>query len=597
MINTSAMRHRSTVDMCYSADKDTAVIRLCTGRDVEKAFIICDDPFIHWLRRQENWDGTKRPMTLSMELENHLIWEYRIKPPYKRLQYYFEAEAGNEQLLVYDNKICDPKKTDKTSKQCFKLPWMNPSDVIAPPPWVKDTVWYQIMPDRFCRAGEPDERFVEWGKFIEPKPGIHGEFYGGDLKGVTRRLPYLHELGISGIYFTPIFLSDSYHRYNIFDYGLIDPTLGDEEDMKELVRQAHSMGIRIMLDGVFNHCGTEFFAWKDVLEKGRDSEYFDWFFINRDNFNDFTLPENQKLDTSDGRYFTFSFVGIMPKLNTGNPEVIRYFCDVCSHWVRDWGIDGIRFDVGDEISHTFLRELRRTLKPLNPELFLLGEIWFDSLPWLEGDEYDSVMNYPAYDCVNNFERERSLSSVDFMHSLNACRAMYPEQVTEVLFNFIDTHDTVRVSEECNGNADLLLQKLTMLLTLPGTPCLYYGTEIALRGREKWENRSCMPWSEIDSGKYSEMFGEVSALIRLRNEREALKGALIEFIHHEDNPRILHYVRCDENTGEKIGVCLNCGNEDFSFNAEGNVLFSRLYDGNQLMPDGTVIYGLPAKGNE
>ena len=588
-MNLSAIRHRSTVDMCYPADRDTAVIRLRTGKDVQQAYIICDDPFIHWMRRQENWDGTRYPMTLSMELENHFIWEYRTQPPYKRLQYYFEVTDGKDSYFVYDNRIIDANSSDKTSKQCFKLPWMNPSDVIAPPSWVKDTVWYQIMPDRFCRAGERDERFVEWGKFIEPKPGIHGEFYGGDLRGVTQRLPYLHELGINGIYFTPIFLSDSYHRYNTFDYGMIDPTLGSGEEMKELVRQAHSMGRRIMLDGVFNHCGTEFFAWKDVLHKGRDSRYFDWFFINRDNFNDFSLPENQRFDTADGRYFTFSFVGVMPKLNTNNPEVIRYFCDVCSHWVKDWDIDGIRFDVGDEISHTFLRELRRTLKPLKPELFLLGEIWFDSLPWLEGDEYDSVMNYPAYDCVNNFERERNLSSEDFMHALNACRAMYPEQVTEVLFNFIDTHDTKRISEECKGNNDLLLQKLAMLLTLPGTPCLYYGTEIALRGREEWENRSCMPWNEIDSGRYSDIFSEVSQLIKLRHECKELKGSGIAFIHHENKPRMLHYLRRAEDMGKAICVCLNCGGEDFSFRPEGRVLFSRLYENGMIRPEGTVIY--------
>ena len=201
------------------------------------------------------------------------------------------------------------------------------------------------------------------------------------------------------------------------------------------------------------------------------------------------------------------------------------------------------------------------------------------------------MNYPAYDCVNDFDREKSLSSVDFMHSLNACRAMYPEQITEVLFNFIDTHDTKRISEECRGNTDLLLQKLTMLLTLPGTPCLYYGTEIALRGREEWENRSCMPWDEIDSGKYADIFGEVRSLIRLRHDCQPLKGSWIEFVHHANNPRVLHYWRSDESTDKKIGICLNCGRETFPFTAGGRILFSRLYDGSRISPDGTVIYEL------
>lgn len=586
-MNTSAVRHRSTIDMCYAADNDTAVIRLRTGRDIEKAYIICDDPFIHWLRRKEEWDGTKYPMTLSMELEDHLIWEFRTKPPYKRLQYYFEVVSGEDSYLVYDNKICPAKAQDKSTKQGFKLPWMNPSDVINPPGWVRNTVWYQIMPDRFCRAGQDNSRkFLRWGQSKISPHGPWDEFYGGDLKGITKRLPYLRDLGINGIYLTPIFLSDSYHRYNTFDYNVIDPVLGTEEDMKELVRRAHELDIRVMLDGVFNHCGTEFFAWKDVLQKGRESRYYNWFFINRDDFN---VSGNKRWDTADGRYFTFSFVGVMPKLNTNHPEVIQYFCDICSRWVREWDIDGIRFDVGDEISHTFLRELRRTLKPLKNELFLLGEIWFDSLPWLEGSEYDSVMNYPTYNCVNDFDREQGLSSVDFMHSLNACLAMYPEQVTEVLFNFIDTHDTKRISEECNSNTDLLLQKLAMLFTLPGTPCIYYGTEIALRGKHEWENRSCMPWEDIESGKYSGIFGEVSGLIKLRHECPQLKGPFINFIHHADHPRVLHYLRSDENPNNKIGVCLNCGNVDVSFHAEGKVLFSRLYDGQKLLPNGTVIY--------
>ena len=582
-MNIPAIRHKSTADMCYAADKDTAVIRLRTGRDVEQAYIICDDPFIHWLRRQEAWDGTKHPMTRAMELEHHIIWEYRTQPTYKRLQYYFEVTGGGESLLVYDGKICGAEHPDKTTRICFKLPWMNPSDIISPPAWVKETVWYQIMPDRFCRAGGPDDSLIPWGEFRKPERPGQGMYYGGDLRGITSRLPYLRELGVNGLYFTPIFLSDSYHRYNTFDYNRIDPLLGTEEDMKELVARAHELGIRVMLDGVFNHCGTAFFAWKDVAEKGKASPWYDWFFINADNL------DLNRFDTADGRYFTFSFVGVMPKLNTNHPEVIRYFCDICSHWVRDWDVDGIRFDVGDEISHTFLRELRRTLKPLKDDIFLLGEIWYDSMPWLEGDEYDSVMNYPAYNCVNDFNRERELSSVDFMHSLNACLTMYPEQVTEVLFNFIDTHDTVRISEECGGDTDLLLQKLAMLFTLPGTPCLYYGTEIALRGQEKWDNRSCMPWQDIEAGRYSGIFGKVSRLIHLRRDCPQLSTSHIRFTHDEGHPRLLRYTRTCDGEDSAIGVCVNSGNDGVSLPVSGRILFANRYEDGRLLPNGALIY--------
>ena len=579
---TTAIRHRSTVDMCYAVDNDTAVIRLQTGKDVDKAYILCADPFLHELTRKKSWYGQRYPMELSMELEEHLIWSFRIKPPFKRLQYYFEVLSGEEKYLVYDNRVLPADSTFKGHRQCFKLPWLNPSDVIKPPEWVKDTVWYQIMPDRFCRySTEPDESLQPWGKY---KPFTFHVKYGGDLRGIMERLPYLHSIGINGIYLTPVFLSDTFHRYNTFDYKVIDPLLGTNEDMRALCDRAHELGIKIMLDGVFNHCGTEFFAWKDVFEKGRDSRYFNWFFIND--------PDNIRKDdhdTADGRYYTFSFWSRMPKLNTNNPEVIKYFCDICSYWVKEWDIDGIRFDVGDEISHTFLKELRRTLKPLKNDLFLLGEIWFDSLPWLYGDEYDSVMNYPTCGCINGLHRESSMSSRDFMYSLNTCLAMYPEQVTEVLFNFIDTHDTVRIFEECNGNRHLLLQKLAMLLTLPGTPCIYYGTEIALKGENPSDNRHCMPWDEIDSGMHRDILDEVTELIGIRHNYPQLKSSFIKFIHHDGHPRLLNYLRGSQGEPHKIGICINAEDQEILFPIKGRVLYADLYQDDKLLPDGAIIY--------
>lgn len=581
-MNTSAVRHRSTADMCYALDKDTAVIRLQTGRDVDRAYIICADPFLHELTGKKNWYGQKHEMKLFMELEDHLIWSIKIKPPFKRLQYYFEVVSDGADYLVYDNKVLPADSGDKSHRQCFKLPWINPSDIIAPPEWVKDTVWYQIMPDRFARSSDtPDEKLEKWGKF---KPFVFNVMYGGDLKGITQRLPYLHSLGINGIYLTPVFVSNTYHRYNTFDYKTIDPLLGTGEDMRDLVSTAHSLGIRIMLDGVFNHCGTEFFAWKDVFEKGKDSPYFNWFFINDE--ESFRKPQH---DTADGRFFTFSFWAGMPKLNTNNPDVIRYFCDICSYWVREWDIDGIRFDVGDEISHTFLKELRRTLKPLRNDLFLLGEIWFDSMPWLYGDEYDSVMNYPTCCCINGLHREPDMSSRDFMYSLNTCLSMYPEQITEVLFNFIDTHDTVRISEECDGNTDLLLQKIAMLLTLPGTPCIYYGTEIALRGRSPKENRRCMPWDKIDKGVYDKLLSEVSKLTAMRHGFPQLRSSDIEFVHSEDHPRLLRYFRSSPDAESRIAVCINAEKSDVCITAKGRMIYSNLYENNRLMPDGILIY--------
>ena len=567
--------------MCFAADENTVVIRLVTDKSVNKAVLMCSDPFINELTRKKSWYGKPDEMKLEMELENGLVWSSRIEPPFKRLQYYFKLFCNDREYLLFDNKLCTEEDKDNSFTLYYKFPWINPSDVIAPPQWVRDTVWYQIMPDRFCRSVNSAElpSLLPWGG---PVRDPYRAYYGGDLRGITERLPYLRELGIGGIYLTPVFLSGSYHRYNTFDYKTIDPLLGSEEDMRELVRTAHELGIRVMLDGVFNHCGTEFFAWRDVCEKGRDSEYYDWFFINRE---DFLSP---RFDTADKRYFTFSFWAGMPKLNTNNPEVIGYFTDICSYWVREWDIDGIRFDVGDEVSHTFLRELRIALKKLKKDIFLLGEMWFDAIKWLDGTEYDSVMNYPMSECINDFTRKKSVTARDFMYALNRCLLMYPEQVEQVLFNFLDTHDTTRVAEECKGNTDLIIQKLAMLFTMPGTPCIYYGTEIALKGRDPSDNRSCMPWDGIEQGKYDGMLKEVKKLVAIRNTNSFISGTNFEYIMH-DEPRLLHYVRKDPETGRSIGVCINAGDSHADIKAEGRLLYSNLYNGERLEMNGTLIY--------
>ena len=573
-MNLAAIRHRSTGSDCYALDESTVVFNLWTDRGVQAVTLVCEDPFIHELHRRREWEGKPVPMRRHCELERQTLWTAEIRPAFKRLQYYFIAEEEGERVCVFENKICPEAERSRISTEYFKFPWLNPSDVIAPPAWVRDTVWYQIMPDRFCRgAGFVNNgRFREWGDFSNPG---YNDLYGGDLRGIADRLPYLKELGVSGIYLTPIFLSNSYHKYNTFDYYTVDPDFGGESALQELVREAHKLGVRVMLDAVFNHCGTEFFAWKDVCEKGRASRYFDWFFINSDDFR------KHEFTVADGRYYTFSFWAPMPKLNTNNPEVQRYFADLCAHWVRDYDIDGIRFDVGDEVSHSFLRAVRAAVLAAKPDVFLPGEIWADAIGWLNGTEYDSVMNYPFSGCVGDFWRDRSMTAVDFMHRLNFCRTLYPRQVNEVLFSFLDTHDTARVRESCRGRSELL-QKLTILLTAAGTPCLYYGTEIAMRGKRTPYNRSTMPWDEIDSGRYDSFRTQVAALVHLRGSHPDLKRDDMEFLTDSAFPRLVRYRK------GAVTVSLNAGDEPVSLPPEGSVLFSHRYRGGTLGADGVLI---------
>ena len=583
-MDISAVSHRSSYCECCAYDENRVIVTLKTAKDVDKAYIIHEDPFIHQLKRLSEWSGVKTEMTDKIELEHNFIWKTTVIPRYKRLQYYFIVESDGEKYFVFENRICSENDVKKRAKQYFKFPWLNPADVITPPKNISNMMWYQIMPDRFCKSETADSRnnnFMEWGKTVNTHSR---DKFGGDLKGITQRLDYLKDIGIGGVYFTPVFVSDTYHRYNTFDYKNIDKDLGTNDDMAELVRKAHSLGMKVMLDGVFNHCGIEFFAWKDVVENGRKSKYADWFFLNSDNI---IIKDNY--DTGDGRFYSFSFWTGMPKLNTNNDEVIKYFSDICLDWVKKWDIDGIRFDVGDEVSHKFIRELRRTLKPVKPDIFLLGEIWIDSVEWLDGNEYDSVMNYPFANCIWDFYKDYTLTSRDIMYQLNRCMTMYPKQITEVLFNFLDTHDTERISESCNGNIDILIQKLALLVTMPGSPCIYYGTELALKGMNKNDNRQCMLWDKIENGSYDDILSETKQLIRLRSSEPLCADADMHFIHHDDMPRVLHIIKGCNESEKKLGIIINAGSSDFIFNDDVNIVYSKLFSGNTLSPNGTLIY--------
>ncbi len=580
--------HRSAFTDCYALDHETVVLNLRTGKDVEAVSVIHEDPYSSGLSIDSPWKGIPVKMNREKELARAYIWSVRLKPEFKREQYYFEISGGGEKIYMMEDDFYTKEqlKTPGRMKQYFKFPWLNSADICQPPAWAADTIWYQIMPDRFCR-GDESPKSVQLKDWNDRNNMSHSDFYGGDLRGIISRLEYLKELGISGIYLTPVFESGSNHKYNTFDYKKIDPDFGSGEDMRELLRKAHSLGIRVMLDAVFNHCGVEFPAWKDVLEKGEDSRYFDWFFVNGE------LKAGDYSKTKDGRYYSFAFEAYMPKLNTNNPEVMDYFTEICRYWVEEWGIDGIRFDVGNEISHAFIKKLHRELKAVNKEIFLLGEIWHDSVQWLQGDEYDSVMNYPFLESMNEFwvedelEKGGKMDSTGFMYGMNRCYCLYPEQVNQVLFNFLDTHDIERAYSRCQ-NIDILLQQLVILMSMPGSPCLYYGTEIAMSGTEGVYNRKTMPWDEIESRRYNQIIGEVRKIIALRNTYPHMKSSQIQWKHEAENRRLIHYVKYLEVSSFGIEVYLNGEAGKVPVESRGNVIYSGNYDKGYLQANGILI---------
>lgn len=583
IMNIAAIEHKCNSNFCYALDDNELMIILRTGKEVSSAYIISEDPYINGISGRLPWFGKEDEMTTKIEIEHHLLWKIKIKPSFKRLQYYFKIQYDDEVAEIYENRVVlqNDASNQKCSKQYFKFPWLNSDDVIKPPHWVKDIIWYQIMPDRFCRGAgfKNSEKFKSWNETVDM---TYADFFGGNINGITEKLDYIKDLGFTGIYLTPIFKATTNHKYNPADYLQIDYDFGTEDDLVKLVNQAHQNGIRVMFDAVFNHCGTDFFAWKDVLEKGKTSNYYNWFFINSDSFN------IEDIKTMDGRYYSFAFEANMPKLNTNNDEVIQFFSDVCTKWIQRFDIDGIRFDVGNEISHRFIKNLHNQLKAIKSDIFLLGEIWHKSSAWLQGDEYDSVMNYPFYNCLHDFWVEKSMDSKQLMYGINNCLSLYAEQTTEMMFNFLDTHDTSRVMDTCE-DIDVLLQKLTVLMTMPGSPCVYYGTEIAMQGKCNPYNRSPMPWDEILQGKYSAVSDEFRKIIEIRKNYSQLKSTNIEWIHNEKYPRLISYKRASVSEKEKINIIINGENIAVDFKAKGKIVYSKNYDGNFLLPKGILIY--------
>lgn len=573
--------HKTSEQMSYPLDEDRLVINLKTGYDVKQVFIHHGDPFdAGILGGNEKWTGRREEIVYKKRLPHQLWWTTTLTPPYKRCKYYFELRTEEEVWYYFEDGFLTEEQINMEGRmlQCFTVPWMNPADVNRTPEWVNSTVWYQIFPDRFCN-GTPEKKdadIVPWqtGKVTNK------EKYGGDLEGIRRKLPYLQNLGITGIYLNPIMEAETNHKYDTTDYTKIDPSFGDDGTMRRLVSEAHDRGIRIMVDAVFNHCGRKFAPWLDVQEKGRASTYAEWFMVQ-------DWSEIRKTgDTRDGRFYSFAFADWMPKLNTNNEEVIQYFCRVCEDWIRKYDIDGIRFDVGNEVSHRFLKRMREHLKKIKPDIYLLGEIWHDASQWLAGDEYDSVMNYPLMSGIHDFFLDQTMRKEEFEYMVNRCYTMYMQQNNNVLFNLLDSHDTERLMNRFH-DLDKFYQQLAVLFTLPGSPCIYYGTEIAMEGGFDPDCRRCMPWDKIGTEENRERIGQMKKLIRLRKEEETFRSLHFHFPGNYENPRCVEYIKLDE-AERKTEVLLNCSEEPVEVKGTGEVLFARNYLNGILEKNGTLI---------
>lgn len=396
------------------------------------------------------------------------------------------------------------------------------------PTWVKDAVFYQIFPERFANGDTTTDPpgTQPWGGTPTSR-----NYFGGDLRGIISRLEYICSLGVTALYLNPIFASGTNHKYQTRDYLSVDPAFGDERVLKELIDACHARGLRVILDGVFNHTGVDFFAFADAKKMGAASVYKDWYF-----FHGFPVGP-----PGAPNYECWWSIGSLPKLNTGNPGVRRYLFDVTRHWM-ELGIDGWRLDVPNEIPHDFWIAWRQLVRSINPGAYIVGEIWDDGGPWLRGDQFDAVMNYRVRAACLEFFASRTSSVQDFDSALRAARMDLSDEVNLAAFNLLGSHDTERFLTLCGGDEELWKLGLLFLLTYPGTPSLYYGDEVGMTGGKDPACRGTMVWEPTQQN--ARLLEFTRRVVALRRDHDALRRGNFSTMIVDNDRRVYGYSRRD-----------------------------------------------------
>lgn len=409
------------------------------------------------------------------------------------------------------------------------------------PYWVEDAIFYQIFPDRFAN-GDPSNDPVNvkpWGS----QPTLNG-FQGGDLRGILNHLDYLLDLGVNSIYLNPIFESASTHRYNINNYFKIDPKLGDLNDFRALIDGVHSNGMRLILDGVFNHCGRGFFAFTDLLDNQQQSCYKDWFYVQH-----FPIDAYSHGDATD--YTGWWKYKALPKLNSSNPDVRKYIMRVARYWIEQ-GADGWRLDVPNEIDDdSFWAEFRQVVRSTNPDAYLLGEIWEPLPRWISDGHFDGLMNYPVREVIMGWLLNK-IKANQVSEKMERLLTIYPRENIFSMYSMLSSHDVERILTMLGEKVELVKLAYLFLFSLPGAPAIYYGDEIGMEGDKDPDCRRAFPWEPEQWNKDLRFY--IQNLISFRKRLPALRRGNYQKLYSDDIKNTYAFVRT--LGGESVVVAIN-----------------------------------------
>ncbi len=519
-------------------------------------------------------DGSAAPLECCSSTGRFQVWQAEIEPPATTFRYTF-ALLGPGDAPVYRVPAGVSNAVERLDR------WSCDVEALAPitsPEWAHGAVIYQIFPDRFRRStgAPPRDDIVEWG--AEPEWLEH---QGGDLHGIAEGLPHLAELGVDMLYLNPIFTAPSTHRYDAIDYFEVDPMLGGNAALRELVEAAHAHDIRVILDASFNHCHPSFFAFADVIERGFDSPYVDWFVVDRhpidmvvrpdvirerwDSPEDFLAHVESlaaragipvRYEDGDGLpveipYDAWYGVPSLPRVDLSNPEARAYFLGVARHWIEEFDIDGWRMDVARYVDADFWPDFRDVCKQAKPDCYLLCEVMGDAVPWLQGDMFDATMNYTLRRLVMDWLVDRRIGGAEFNDGLARMYAMIPTEMALAGQNLIGSHDKARFLRIADDDHETLRLATILQLLVPGAPGIYYGDEIAVAGSHDIEGREPFPWHDEDAWNERQL-STVRELTQLRRVTPALR--LGDFRPVWADATATAFLRCHD--GERVLVVVS-----------------------------------------
>ncbi len=483
-MNLQAIYHQP--DFPYVDPIDTRhlrfVVRTARGEALSKVLLHYGNKYL--------FGPAHRTIEMRLERSDERFDFYACLAPLddRRIGYLFEiVPPEGETYFLSEKGLSIGFDMNEAYKWYFQFPYVHESDVVHVPSWVHDAVFYQIFPERF-RLGNvyKDKSYInmKWGGKVDC-----ASFAGGDLRGIIDSLDYIQGLGVNAIYLNPIFSAMTNHAYDTMDYLQIEPRFGTEEDLKELIDKLHSRGMHIVLDAVFNHVSYYSPAFQDVVQRGEQSENASLFMLHQG---------TGKPDIKKRNYETFSNTGYMPKIDVDCEKAATYLEKVALHYL-ELGIDGWRFDVADEVSHRFWKRLRLKIKERFPEAILIGEIWHRSEPFMRGDEFDGIMNYPLYYTILDYLALHRIDAKEAADRLNGIYMLYRESMLPMMYNLIDSHDTARFFTAAGKSLPALESAIALLCFNPGMTSIFYGDELPLEGGMDPDCRRCFPYEEAIKG--------------------------------------------------------------------------------------------------